>query len=311
MPEWLRAVDEEMAPLFERLKSQDGAVRDGAVQEFMGVREAISDGLQRAVLESDSGRGTDMGKATAIGLMGQLRLAQCSDVIAAQQGKDWEPRNLHYVVGGRLPFWMEPLETSFMQAQPPKGVSLNPRGAAADLSGYHLLKAALDGLASSTAKPEAGARSGGIINRWYTSIVSPGLGRIMSSSVFPNDTKMAAIWLMGEYRVQKDAMLTYLDIRDDANATKGYPARLAVTGLGSDEEYPAAVALMKAGPLSPRKIIEAVTVRDISQPARERAARLLMLTDPAGARKTLAEKTVAYTAEKDQAVLRSLADIIH
>ena len=255
-PDWLRAVDEEMAPLFERLKSQDAAVRQGAVQEFMGIREAISDGLQRAVVERDSGRGTDMGKATAIGLMGQLRLAQCSDVIAAQQQKHWEPRNMHdSLVGGRLPLWMQPLETSFAQAELARGVSLRAASASADLSSYPLLKKALDGLASNAARYEDVADSGRTINRWYTSVIAPGFGSIISSSAYSGDTRMAAIWLTGEYRVHDDSLLAWMDTRYDANATKGYPARLAVTGLGADEEYPAAVALMKAGPLSPRNII--------------------------------------------------------
>jgi hypothetical protein len=303
-----KALERDIAPLLEQLKSPNAGEREAAVREFMALREAISDALQEIVSARDSGRGTDHGKGAALALMGELRLAQCADIIALQKEKGWRPRPV--ATFGRAALWQHSVGYNLSSTRLASGVALRPRGPAARLAAYPALKGAVDALGAPDTSTHDIRLHTGAVWQWYLTVVSDALSSILSTDAYSSDVKVAAIWLTGEYRLRGEALLGLMDIRDEKRVIERYPARLTVTGLGPDAEYPAAVALLKAGAPSADSAISYIVLRDMSQSARERVARLLMLTDPEGARKALAEKTETYTSEKDQAVLRSLGDII-
>jgi len=305
--ETTKALETEMAGLFERVKSPSAAEREAAVSEFMGVREAVALALRQIVLDADSGRTTEPGKALALSLMGMLRLAQCADAVQVQVDRGWKPRVYTSYVSAYSLWAIGDLRPMVL----PNCVSVAPGGASVDLAAYPKLRSALTKIGAQDAKPEEAHREAVAILYWHDEVVQNGLSSILDTGAYSDDVKIAAAWLLGEYRIRSDGLLNLMDVRDERALTATYPARLQVTGPGSDAEYPAVIALLKAGPLSPSGIIEEIASRNMSQSGRDRAARLLMLTDPEGAREALAEKTVAYTAEKDQAVLRSLGDIIH
>ena len=245
--------------------------------------------------------------------MGIWRLAQCEGAIRAQMDRHWVKRP-HSAISSARSLWDSSLDSNLDDARVADSVLLKARGPSADLTKYPAIKAALSALKVSGTQgepidPWALNERACALKSVYEDIIGGGLYGILGTGAYSDEVKASTIWLIGEYRIFEDRLLFSMHVYDAKGLTDSYPGRLQVTG--DERGYLGFAAMLKAAPLPTGLIIDAISMPAIPQSARERIARALMVVDPEGAKKELADQIIGSRSEKSKAVLRSLEPIIH
>ena len=125
------------------------------------------------------------------------------------------------------------------------------------------------------------------ILRWYE-VVTRSMRSVFGSSpyykskLYKDEAKVAAVWLLGEYRdIYGDRQLAVnVDLRDEEGVTESFTGRLKpAPGISISGEYPVAVAILKIGPLIRRQLEEYVRSHEAYKISDEGASRLQGLLD--------------------------------
>ena len=275
-------IEEKMLPLLLKVRSADAAERKSAVAELMGIREAVSESLRRVVADEGAGLLSQDSKASGLYLMGVLGLWQCKDLLESERDWRWETLAVEYTVGyGKRDTFEKgphPGRTALARADLGSNVTVTAVRQTADLSSFPLLAGALDNLRSE----DTGLRREGedAVLEWYR-VVSEGLASAVETRpqpLYSTDVEIAAVWLLGEYRVPVTYMALMADADDEDGLTGGYGGALQVSGL--DASRYAAQALVKCGRrVQAHDYVHSLRSARLTQAAREFLARALTLID--------------------------------
>lgn len=236
------AVDLEMAPVIERTKSRDAAERQTAVTELIGMRETVCDELRAIVSDANEARASDEAKASALFLMGKLRLAQCVDILEKEREWKWAPDRGISSDNDVYRYWMGKGQPALMYGSranlrgPVSLAAARPRTA---LSACPSLLRALRELRSEDAWTARKAEDA--VLKFYDVVGRSMYGVIKRRSVelYGDDVKITAIFLLGEFRSVhgSDGLEENIDMKDEKDQCAAYPATLTVQT--PDRLYPA------------------------------------------------------------------------
>ena len=291
-------IDAEMLPLVEQVKSSNPTTRAEAVNELVALRAAVSEKLRQIVRDADEGRVLDVAKASALYLMGELHLLDCRDTLEAHV--DWQHKpivrgpedrskyraNIASMV--RSTFFARGFAAESALGRIGKNdmATVESSVRRADLSAYPVLEGALnDYYILDLDRREEIQEAEECVLRWYE-VVTRGMRSVLgtspyyNSSLYDDEVKAAAVWLLGEYRdIHAGRQLALnIDLRDEAGVTGNFTGRIG-TGTQVSSEYPVAVAILKIGSAVKRDLERFARSHERYKMSAEGAARLRQLAD--------------------------------
>lgn len=282
--ESIRAAARRLKGLLDGIVSADAQARRTAVVELMKVRALLSTGLQQIVADANRKECGEGSKASALFLMGELGLQECRDIL--QKEKDWE-----YRVPGRYGFghyrrredvlsWCLAIHAldraSFGDACRFVGYADT-----ASPKDYPELAGALQGLRSTVRLDRRHAED--VILMWNRELATQ-LNRCLKgnrpSGKYPEDVRVTAAFLLGEWRAFSQMLEWFVDLQDKKKITLKYPHSLDAKWIEPD--LPCADALLKVGRrCSPRQVLGRIeTWETLAPETRRRLARILMRVQP-------------------------------
>jgi len=334
-------VEKEVFDVLEKVKSRDASERTAGVRELMGVREAISERLRTIVTDANQRRASDAAKGSSLWLIGKLGLVQCRDVYEAERNWKWRPKGPFRSIRESRFFRPDTSRWNRRARVLKSGISVRSTGPTADLSAYPVLSNALADLAASE-DDRSWYNPQVTIYRWNKAVVD-GLQSILGvdvwwRDVYPDNVKITAAYLLGEFKPRKiRQLLMNIDLKDEEGICANYPEVLKVET--PEAEYPCAVALLKSYPYTYTKTdqaledhpnvvtstapykdmksyyVYAMGRKEISQEGRERIARVMMAIDAEAAKAAyhacVAEIRAVPTSAETLARLESVSEIIN